>query len=63
MAHTIVMCLDYFKKESLNVFESIVLIILSTRSMLLMILAYDLIAMYLAIELQILHFCVIATLK
>jgi NADH:ubiquinone oxidoreductase subunit 2 (subunit N) len=41
---------SYFKEESLNAFESIVLILLSTRSMLLMISAYDLIAMYLAIE-------------
>ncbi len=36
------MCLDYFKEESLNAFESIVLILLSTCSMLLMISAYDL---------------------
>jgi NADH:ubiquinone oxidoreductase subunit 2 (subunit N) len=50
-ASIIVMCLDYFKEESLNAFESIVLILLSTRSMLLMISAYDLIAMYLAIKL------------
>jgi NADH-ubiquinone oxidoreductase chain 2 len=56
------MCLDYFKEESLNAFESIVLILLSTRSMLLMISAYDLIAMYLAIEFQSL-FYVIAALK
>jgi hypothetical protein len=35
------MCLDYFKEESLNAFESIVLILLSTRSMFLMISAYD----------------------
>nr|AND50947.1 NADH dehydrogenase subunit 2 [Sphagnum squarrosum] len=62
-ASTIVMCLDYFKEESLNAFESIVLILLSTRSMLLMISAYDLIAMYLAIELQSLCFYVIAALK
>jgi NADH-ubiquinone oxidoreductase chain 2 len=57
------MCLDYFKEESLNAFESIVLILLSTRSMLLMISAYDLIAMYLVIELQSLCFYVIAALK
>jgi NADH-ubiquinone oxidoreductase chain 2 len=57
------MCLDYFKEESLNAFESIVLTLLSTRSMLLMISAYDLIAMYLVIELQSLCFYVIATLK
>nr|YP_004927653.1 NADH dehydrogenase subunit 2 [Treubia lacunosa]AEH99700.1 NADH dehydrogenase subunit 2 [Treubia lacunosa] len=45
-ASTMVMCLDYFKRESLNAFESIVLILLSTCSMLFMISAYDLIAMY-----------------
>jgi NADH:ubiquinone oxidoreductase subunit 2 (subunit N) len=48
----IVMCLDYFKEESLNAFESIVLILLSTCNMLLMISTYDLIVMYLVIELQ-----------
>jgi NADH-ubiquinone oxidoreductase chain 2 len=57
------MCLNYFKEESLNAFESIVLILLSTRNMFLMISAYDLIAMYLTIELQSLCFYVIATLK
>nr|QIA59886.1 NADH dehydrogenase subunit 2 [Asterella wallichiana] len=62
-ASTMVMCLDYFKQESLNAFESIVLILLSTCSMLFMISAYDLIAMYLAIELQSLCFYVIAASK
>jgi NADH:ubiquinone oxidoreductase subunit 2 (subunit N) len=57
------MCLDYFKEESLNVFESIILILLSTCNMFLMISTYDLIAMYLAIELQSLCFYVIAALK
>jgi len=57
------MCLDYFKEKSLNAFESIVLILFSIRSMFLMILAYDLIAAYLAIELQSLCFYVIAALK
>nr|QIA59552.1 NADH dehydrogenase subunit 2 [Blasia pusilla] len=62
-ASTMVMCLDYFKQESLHAFESIVLILLSTCSMLFMISAYDLIAMYLAIELQSLCFYVIAASK
>jgi NADH:ubiquinone oxidoreductase subunit 2 (subunit N) len=56
MASTIIMCLDYFKKKSLNAFESIVLILFSTHNMFLMILAYDLIAIYLAIKLQSLFF-------
>nr|YP_009431848.1 NADH dehydrogenase subunit 2 [Calypogeia fissa subsp. neogaea]ASZ80361.1 NADH dehydrogenase subunit 2 [Calypogeia fissa subsp. fissa]UYI31177.1 NADH dehydrogenase subunit 2 [Calypogeia sphagnicola f. paludosa]UYI31429.1 NADH dehydrogenase subunit 2 [Calypogeia sphagnicola f. sphagnicola]UYI30967.1 NADH dehydrogenase subunit 2 [Calypogeia fissa subsp. fissa]UYI31219.1 NADH dehydrogenase subunit 2 [Calypogeia sphagnicola f. paludosa] len=62
-ASTIVMCLDYSKQESSNAFESIVLILFSTCSMLFMISAYDLIAMYLAIELQSLCFYVIAASK
>jgi len=57
------MCLDYFKEESLNAFESIVLILLFTHSMFLMILAYDLIAMYLAIELQSLCFLCNCSIK
>nr|QIA61008.1 NADH dehydrogenase subunit 2 [Lepidozia sandvicensis] len=62
-ASTMVMCLDYSKQESSNAFESIVLILFSTCSMLFMISAYDLIAMYLAIELQSLCFYVIAASK
>nr|YP_010881195.1 NADH dehydrogenase subunit 2 [Pellia neesiana]WIA66943.1 NADH dehydrogenase subunit 2 [Pellia neesiana]WIA66984.1 NADH dehydrogenase subunit 2 [Pellia neesiana]WIA67025.1 NADH dehydrogenase subunit 2 [Pellia neesiana] len=62
-ASTMVMCLDYLKQESLNAFESIVLILLPTRSMLFLISAYDSIAMYLAIELQSLCFYVIAASK
>nr|YP_009531812.1 NADH dehydrogenase subunit 2 [Leiosporoceros dussii]AXZ70964.1 NADH dehydrogenase subunit 2 [Leiosporoceros dussii] len=62
-ASTILMCLDYFKQESLNAFEFIVLILPSICSMLFMISAYDLIAMYLAIELQSLCFYVIAAFK
>nr|QIA60631.1 NADH dehydrogenase subunit 2 [Metacalypogeia alternifolia] len=62
-ASTIVMCLDYSKQESSNAFESIVLILFSTCSMLFMISAYDLIAMYSAIELQSLCFYVIAASK
>jgi NADH-ubiquinone oxidoreductase chain 2 len=57
------MCLDYFKEESLNAFESIVLILLSTCNMLLIVSAYDLIAMYLTIEFQSLCFYVIVALK
>jgi proton-translocating NADH-quinone oxidoreductase chain N len=62
-ACTILMCLQYFQQEALTAFESIVLILLSTCSMLFMISAYDLIAMYLAIELQSLCFYVIAASK
>lgn len=62
-ACTILMSLQYFQQEALTAFESIVLILLSTCSMLFMISAYDLIAMYLAIELQSLCFYVIAASK
>jgi proton-translocating NADH-quinone oxidoreductase chain N len=60
---TLVMSLQYFQQETVNTFESIVLILLSTCSMLFMISAYDLIAIYLAIELQSLCFYVIAASK
>lgn len=62
-AGTISMCFDSFEKERFDAFEFIVLIPLPTRSMLLMIPAHDLIAMYLAIELQSLCFYVIAASK
>ncbi|KAI4969153.1 hypothetical protein ZWY2020_000067 [Hordeum vulgare] len=54
---------DFFEKERFDASEFIVLIPLPTRSMLLMIPAHDLIAMYLAIELQSLCFYVIAASK
>ncbi|KAF7046030.1 hypothetical protein CFC21_055086 [Triticum aestivum] len=57
------MCLDFFEKERFDASEFIVLIPLPICSMLLMISANDLIAMYLAIELQSLCFYVIATSK
>nr|YP_009227131.1 NADH dehydrogense subunit 2 [Welwitschia mirabilis]AMA21015.1 NADH dehydrogense subunit 2 [Welwitschia mirabilis] len=65
-AGTILMCFDYFEQESATTttaFEFIVLILLSTCSMLFMISAYDLISMYLAIELQSNCFYVIAASK
>jgi len=62
-AGTILMCFDYFEQERFNAFEFIVSILLATRSMLLMISAYDPIAMYPAIEPQSLCFYVIAASK
>jgi len=62
-ASTLLMSLQYFKQETINTFESVVLILLSTCSMLFMISAYDLIAIYLTIELQSLCFYVIAASK
>nr|YP_009755778.1 NADH dehydrogenase subunit 2 [Gonatozygon brebissonii]QIQ23056.1 NADH dehydrogenase subunit 2 [Gonatozygon brebissonii] len=60
---TILMCLQYFQQEAGTPFESIILILMSTCSMMFLISAYDLIAMYLAIELQSLCFYVIAASK
>jgi NADH-ubiquinone oxidoreductase chain 2 len=60
---TISMCFNFFEQERFDALEFMVLILLSTCSMLLMISAYDLIAMYLAIELQSLCFYVIAASK
>ena len=57
------MCFDFSEQERFDAFESIVLIPLPTRSMLLMISAHDSIAMYLAIEPQSLCFYVIAASK
>jgi NADH:ubiquinone oxidoreductase subunit 2 (subunit N) len=57
------MCFDSFEKERFDASEFIVLIPLPTHSMLLMILAHDLIAMYLAIELQSSCFYVIIASK
>ena len=62
-ASTILMSFQYFQQETVNTFESIILMLLSTCSMLFMISAYDLIAIYLAIELQSLCFYVIAASK
>jgi len=60
---SILLSLDYYKQESLNPFESIILILFSTCSMLFLVSSYDLIAMYLAIELQGLSFYILAASK
>jgi NADH:ubiquinone oxidoreductase subunit 2 (subunit N) len=58
------MSLQYAEiRNSSRSFESIILILMSTCSMLFMISAFDLIAMYLAIELQSLCFYVLAASK
>jgi len=63
VACILLMSLQYFQQESFTAFESIILILLSTSSMLFMISAFDLITMYLAIELQSLCFYVLAASK
>lgn len=55
--------LDYTKQESINAFEYILLILLSTLSMLFLISSADFLSLYLAIELQSLSFYVLAALK
>jgi NADH-ubiquinone oxidoreductase chain 2 len=59
----ILISLQYFQQEAMTAFESIILILMSTCSMLFMISAFDLITMYLAIELQSLCFYVLAASK
>ena len=50
---SILISLDYMKKEGLNGFEIIILTLLSTSSILFLIMSADFISMYLAIEFQI----------
>lgn len=57
---SILISLDYLRQESMNHFEYIILILLSTASMMFLISSADLISMYLAIELQSLCFYVLA---
>ena len=57
------MSLDYIKKERINSFEYVVLILFASFSMLFIVSSYDLISMYLAIELQSLSFYTIAAFQ
>ena len=59
----ILISLDYMKEESVNHFEYLILLLLSSGSMLFLISSYDFISMYLAIELQSLCFYVMAAAK
>jgi len=60
---TLVLALDYSKYENLNCFEYVILMILAVTGMMLVVSSYDLIAMYLAIELQSFCMYIIASLK
>ena len=60
---TLALSIEYHRQEQHNQFELIVLLMLSSCSMLFMIQSADLIAIYLAIELQSLCFYVMAALK
>jgi len=60
---SIYMAINYTQQETLNAFESVLLILLSTLSMLFLVSSADFISMYLAVELQSLSFYVLAALK
>jgi proton-translocating NADH-quinone oxidoreductase chain N len=59
----ILISFDYLKRQKLNSFEYTILMLLATLGMLLMISSYDLLSMYLAIELQSLCLYVMATFQ
>lgn len=60
---TLILALDYSKYENLSCFEYVILMILAVTGMMLVVSSYDLIAMYLAIELQSFCMYIIASLK
>jgi len=60
---SIYMAINYTQQETINAFESVLLILFSTISMLFLVSSADFISMYLAVELQSLCFYVIAAIK
>lgn len=60
---SVIISIDYTKKEAFNSFEYIILIMFATCSMMLLTSSMDFISMYLTIELQSLCFYVIAAFK
>lgn len=60
---SIIISLDYLKDQKINSYEYILLILFSIIGMLLLISSYNLISIYLAIELQSLSFYVLASIK
>lgn len=60
---TVLLSLDYIRTESLNAFETVILVALSTVSMLCLVSANDWISLYLAVELQSLCAYVLAAVK
>ena len=60
---TLILALDYSKFENLNCFEYVILMILAVTGMMLVVSSYDLISMYLAIELQSFCMYIIASLN
>ena len=57
------MSISYFKSQNINAYEYAILMLLATCSMMLMISSYDLLALYLTIELQSLALYVLAASK
>ena len=60
---TLILAINYSKFDNLNCFEYIILMILAVVGMMLVVSSYDLIAMYLAIELQSFCMYIIASFK
>lgn len=60
---SILISLDYIRKELMNHYETIILILIASLSMILMVSCNDMISMYLTIELQTLCFYVLAASK
>jgi proton-translocating NADH-quinone oxidoreductase chain N len=60
---SILISLEYIKEKKIYSFEYVILIIFSTIAMLLMTSAYNLLSIYLALELQSLSFYVLASMK
>nr|QFP99088.1 NADH dehydrogenase subunit 2 [Telonemida sp.] len=59
----ITMSLNYLQYQRINTFEYTLLVLLSTLGMLLLISSYDLLALYLAVELMSLSFYILAAYK
>ena len=62
-ASCFIISISYFKKENINAYEYAILLLIATASMLLMVSSYDLLSLYLTIELQSLAFYVLAASK
>ena len=60
---SILIAMDYMNSESMNAFEYMILVLLSTCSMLFLLASADFLSMYLALELQSLCFYVMAAWK
>jgi NADH-quinone oxidoreductase subunit N len=55
--------LQYFKKENINYFEYVILLMFSTIGLMFFVSSYDLVSMYFALEVQSLSFYILASIK